>query len=409
MRRSNKYTGSMVVGGYTLRTRKVVFQGKEWTVPEHITPIELKNKQGVINYSTWQVRSSKPWKAIKDLDEAIEYLSKDLQKNPPKQEVKFVSKEIDTKIFKTGAAGIYFQSKLRGNRNCKEIDLNLTFKRHNLSLYLGTENTANNTIYLTAFKRLFVIRKWLENKSHLHELDWMNDNKKIHLSIESEIPESFRIDNANLAELKINYQGLHDYIDSLIKIDSMKNITEHYEGYYEVRINRNNELHRRVFKKSEFGTAKTALREAEKWRDEKLSNMGGPDIDRMLGGYGRNHSTGINGVAASFKSKHEYSYLKFIAHYRDDNRKPKSKEFSAGNVEKLSKEKEIKTFKIALLFRLDYEFHRANKKPFLRDKLEYSQYKNWSPEELERRFTEIGINQVEVEKYVRSYMEQKTK
>lgn len=184
----------------------------------------------------------------------------------------------------------------------------------------------------------------------------------------------------------------------------MKNITEHLKGLFEVRIKRRGKNFNKYFKKSELGSRKEALDAAIKYRDKILSEYG-EFVDRELKGGRKNQTTGINGVSSQAKeNNHGNTYLIFNSHYRDENRKARSKAFSAGNIEKLSKETEIRIFKIALLFRLDYEFHRQKEIPFTRGKNEYSQYKHWTPEELERRFSELGVSESEVSLHVKKYL-----
>lgn len=404
MRRKHKYIGSINIEGHTLRTREVVFKGEIWVVPEHITPVELKNKGGEVNYSRWQVRLSKPWKSFQELDDAISYLENKIKSNPPKHEYKFTSIESKRKLYKTGAPGIYFQSGSQKNKNCEDIRLQLTFKSHDIAFYIGTERTVTKESYERAFIRLFIIRRWLEELSKHKDLSWKNDQKKIDSSIEKSISESFKTKETRSAKSVITYDGLEDYIDSLIAVDTMKNITEHYSGMYEVRISRKGKSYNRFFNKADYLSSKRALLEAVEWRNQILSGIGGINVDRELGGTGRNESTGINGISRMLKNKgSENFYVVFDVHYRDKDRKPKCKSFSAGNVEKLSPEKEKHVFQVALLFRLSYEKSRKLNKPFILDKNPYREYKNWSPEEIERRFSKLGIKIDDLSKYLDVY------
>ncbi len=212
-RKKTQYNGTVEIGGYTLKTRLCEFLGDMFEVPEHITPV-VQKKNGKVSHSCWQVRISKPYKSFQKLGEAIKYLSKEILNHPPKREAKFVFKEMKSKRFPTGLVGGHFQSKIRYKRAVQEIRLNLIFKCHTMSAYLGTILTCDETRYRDAFIQLFTLRKWLETLAKERDFSWMNENKTLDVVYE-DIPLRFKEEHEVLAGKAIRYDGLEAYMKNL--------------------------------------------------------------------------------------------------------------------------------------------------------------------------------------------------
>lgn len=213
----SSYVGTMEIGGFSLRTRIRDFKGEPVEIPEHIVPIQQLNKKGRVGYACFQVRISKPWKSFSDLRSAIAYLEKEIVFHPPNEEVKFLSSEIATKKYPTGLVGTILQTRKKSNRNVIEIRLQLTFKRHDYSIYLGTLDTVTRQRYQTAFIRLYVIRRWMEKLTEERDFSWKSDRKRKLLpsDIEEQIPDLFRRQQERLAREAIVYTGYDSFVNSL--------------------------------------------------------------------------------------------------------------------------------------------------------------------------------------------------
>ena len=179
----------------------------------------------------------------------------------------------------------------------------------------------------------------------------------------------------------------------------MKNITTPYEGYYQVRIARNNQVYRKNF----FSKSKAIL-----WRDEMLGKLGAVDrFDCKLNSRKENKTTGINGIFSSIKTIGNNRYLIFSCHYRNEKKIAKTKTFSAGNIDRLTKSKESKIFKVALLFRLRYENSRKKGREVNINPRQYSSYKNWSNDSIDRFFEQSNIPKEKVRELVAIYFAKK--
>ena len=213
------YSGTVNLSGFILKARNMELFGEIFTVPEHIVPI-VQKKAGKVSYFCWQVRLTPSYKSFKNLGDAIQFLSKEIIKNPPKRESKFVLKEMRDKKYRTGLVGVILQ---HYNHSPTKIELRLvlTFKRHTLADYQGTLATCDRERYEASFIRLFTIRRWLEELSRERDFGWMTDNKKLLLGIFEEIPDSFKEMQKPLAEAAIEYQGFDDYIRDLINETSI--------------------------------------------------------------------------------------------------------------------------------------------------------------------------------------------
>jgi len=207
-----KHIGKTVINGFELKLREVVLQGETYVVPEHITPVETKNKKGIVCCLRWQVRLTKPSKAFIDLDDAINHLSSIIVDNPPKRERKYHSKEYATKKFRTGAAGLYLQKKEHKGAEIDDIRLQLTFKMSTVYLYLGTLNTVSRERYKKAFVELFCLRKWLEIRTDNRDFEWQKKDKKIAPNLINEIPEEIRATGEKEALQVIEYEGFDEFV-----------------------------------------------------------------------------------------------------------------------------------------------------------------------------------------------------
>lgn len=217
-RNQKSYSGTTIVGGFTLRTRDCDYLGVSYTVPEHIVPV-VHRKNGKVSYACWQVRISKPFRSFSTLNDATDFLSTEIKENPPKHEGKFDFDEAKNKIYPTGLVGGYFQVRLHKGSSKKEIRLNLTFKRHYLAFYIGTLNTANKARYKECFIKAYVLRKWLEKLTKERDFSWMNEDKAIKEALLDDIPEAFREHETEKAMNKIIYEGFERFIldSALIK------------------------------------------------------------------------------------------------------------------------------------------------------------------------------------------------
>lgn len=215
-RNASKYTGTIEIGGFTLLTRIRDYLGEPYVVPEHIVPVVQKNKHGDVIHSCWQVRISKPYRAFRELDDAIDYLAQEIKSAPPKREAKYAHDEFRSKKYVTGLPGLGFQKQNRvGGDLLQEIKLNLTFKRHNVHLYIGTPSTSTRERFKDCFVHLYVLRKWLEKLSRERDFDWMNDKKVIPDSIYDEIPKAFKEREEERALSEILYDGFDAFMSSI--------------------------------------------------------------------------------------------------------------------------------------------------------------------------------------------------
>lgn len=213
-RTKTSYVGTTNISGYELKTRLMTVDSEEYVMPEHITPVVSKNKKGVIVSIYWQVRLTKPSKSFNELDMAVDYLSKQLEQHQPKREYKFVTTELVSKKYPTGMQGIYLQSKKRSRDDLIEIGLNLTFKMHNIHLYLGTLNTANKKAYTEAFIKLYMLRKWLESRCIERDLSWMNSEKSLSTDLIKSIPNKLKKEYEISGLEVIKYSGFEAFVEA---------------------------------------------------------------------------------------------------------------------------------------------------------------------------------------------------
>lgn len=203
------------IGGFNLRTRMCNFLGEEIEVPEHVVPVILKKKNGEPGSAYWQVRISKPFRSFQVLNDAIDFLSKEILKNPPKREAKFDFNEQVNKLYKTGSVGIYVQSRSFKETGKVEIRLQLTFKKHVIKQYIGTTQTASKLRYKDAFVELYVTRKWLEKLSVERDFGWRNEKGQISSSLSGQIPSAFRDCMAKRADSDIVYEGFEAFLEHI--------------------------------------------------------------------------------------------------------------------------------------------------------------------------------------------------
>lgn len=181
----------------------------------------------------------------------------------------------------------------------------------------------------------------------------------------------------------------------------MKNISTPYPGFYQVRICRNKVKYNKDFNSKGYPSVEATLQAAIAWRDKILDSVG--LVNRKLGGHERNQSTGINGVSSRIKTNDSKMYLIFRAHYRDANRKPKYKEFSAGNIESLTEKKAIQVFTITLLFRKEFERARLSGGEITFSEDEFKNYKQLKDSEITRRLDSLGIGRESLNRYIETY------
>lgn len=172
----------------------------------------------------------------------------------------------------------------------------------------------------------------------------------------------------------------------------MKNITEPYPGIFQVRVRRNHQIYSTTFKASQEGSRDRALDKAKAWRDQVKGKMG--SVVRVGGKTRQNKTTGVHGIHSKVTHSPDGKrvYFKLSVHYK--NGEHKNREFSAGNLNELTRRRLFHVFKVAFLFRKKYE-HSKEGSGFT--KL-FSNWKDWSEKNVQEQFEQLGITGEEVEK-----------
>lgn len=170
--------------------------------------------------------------------------------------------------------------------------------------------------------------------------------------------------------------------ETVVKLNSggltMRNITEPYQGAFQVRLVTNRKEVSKLFTTKLWGGRKKALIAANSWREQMIVVLGIKPNRRTCVSK-NNLSTGIQGISRTIQTdnRKNLKYLVFQVNWRDETGKKRNKSFNVGNAETYEKSLEKKAFKAAKKFREDYEKHWDNNQLHLFDPKNYQDWRSW--------------------------------
>lgn len=154
------------------------------------------------------------------------------------------------------------------------------------------------------------------------------------------------------------------------------NITEPFDGLYQVRLVRKKKEYSKTFSVDYWGGKKKAQQAARNWRDQQILVLAGKGGRRSDWIPARNASTGVLGVCRLYKfdKRRGTTSLYFSVNWKDFEGKFRIKCFWVGNVSNIDPSIEQSANDAAISFRKDWEEHKGAN---TLDEFDDERYINW--------------------------------